>query len=463
MKKNSYQGQAYFNQQLTYPNSNQLTPDSLYSPYMQANSSHYPDQDAFYQRPDYQYQYYQTSYYEPPNYTQNYSQPYTYYNPTGTYYNSAEIYYSPTETYYTPTDTYYTSQTNTPYTNIAYNNTLYGAAPAQYFTSPYRNEGYQFNQTPQQWNAYSPESLQTPYQGDTHPMSNYSLAAEPNCPLEEYRSSFDENHSPFQWSKLPTLENSRRAQDSMRAIVAPPHSNHEEISNPPHEKISNSFDLHQLEHSIHQSIQPIFDDAHSSTSLTDITDTLNEFESDLVKEVMAAMEEASSSKSNLITQKKALASPSTSVFQATYVPGEILGYSSTAARSITPIHSSTITAPTPSKPDHKTDHKAESKSQSKSESRIENKKDRQTEFKIESSLFDEDDERIQDTSVMTFPQWLHTICILLLPFINILALCSWACGKGNVNRVYFSRAMLVIITVLIIFTIVLLVAFQGFY
>ena len=78
---------------------------------------------------------------------------------------------------------------------------------------------------------------------------------------------------------------------------------------------------------------------------------------------------------------------------------------------------------------------------------------------------DEDEEEVGtiDNSPLNFSQWLGTICILLIPILNIIMLIVWSSGKGNENRVNYSRALLIVIGVLILFSLSAYWLFNSFF
>lgn len=250
------------------------------------------------------------------------------------------------------------------------------------------------------------------------------------------------------------------------------------------------IDIKDIEASMEQNMKPIFDEAQSLDNHQLITDTLDDYESALVKEVMAALEETNKKEipesytpSNSFTANPGLEAATKSVsnqpfakeqsaatltenhsvnscmqpssskrtnclqqesvspFNATYVPGEVLGYSSLAA------------------------HAKKNEFNSIAEAMASKEEPEKTTILDDASPEDEDEEEVGtiDNSPLNFSQWLGTICILLIPILNIIMLIVWSSGKGNENRVNYSRALLIVIGVLILFSLSAYWLFNSFF
>lgn len=65
--------------------------------------------------------------------------------------------------------------------------------------------------------------------------------------------------------------------------------------------------------------------------------------------------------------------------------------------------------------------------------------------------------------VISVGEWLVTLLIICIPFVNLIMLIIWACnnGNGNPNRANFSKAYFILMAILFILYILFLVIIFG--
>ncbi len=67
-------------------------------------------------------------------------------------------------------------------------------------------------------------------------------------------------------------------------------------------------------------------------------------------------------------------------------------------------------------------------------------------------------ENTQDTQVMTTKDWLITLILLAIPFVNIVLFIVWAFSKtGNLNRRNYCRAGLILLAVILVIYVIVLI------
>lgn len=66
------------------------------------------------------------------------------------------------------------------------------------------------------------------------------------------------------------------------------------------------------------------------------------------------------------------------------------------------------------------------------------------------------------TRPMSFGDWIKTLLLQIIPFVNIIMLFIWAFGsKTNLNKKNFSRAYLLLMAIVIVLYIIIFVLFAG--
>jgi hypothetical protein len=63
---------------------------------------------------------------------------------------------------------------------------------------------------------------------------------------------------------------------------------------------------------------------------------------------------------------------------------------------------------------------------------------------------------------MSFGDWIKTLLLQIIPFVNIILLFIWAFGaRTNINKKNFSKAYLLLMAIVIVLYIIIFVFFAG--
>lgn len=66
------------------------------------------------------------------------------------------------------------------------------------------------------------------------------------------------------------------------------------------------------------------------------------------------------------------------------------------------------------------------------------------------------------TKPMSFGDWIKTLLLQIIPFVNIILLFIWAFGsRTNINKKNFSRAYLLLMAIVFVLYIIIFVFFAG--